>query len=115
MSKKLIYKIIFFNQGKVYELYAKDIAQSALYGFIEVAGFIFGEKSAVVIDPSEERLKKEFNEVKRSYLPMHSVIRIDEVDKEGVAKIIPLDSKSSQIIGFPGAAYSPVDNKKDDS
>ena len=115
MSRKSIYRVIFFNQGKVYEIYGKEIAQSALQGFIEVEGFIFGEKSVVVIDPSEERLKQEFHEVKRSYLPMHSVIRIDEVDKEGVAKIIPIDTKANQIIGFPGTSYSHVDKKKDDS
>ncbi|MFM7783315.1 MAG: DUF1820 family protein, partial [Gammaproteobacteria bacterium] len=31
-----IYKVIFVNQNQVFELYAKQIYQSDLYGFIEV-------------------------------------------------------------------------------
>lgn len=102
MTSKHIYKVIFVNQGKIYEVYARDIAQSAMYGFVEVENLIFGEKSAVVIDPSEERLKSEFSGVTRTYIPMHAVIRIDEVEKEGTAKIHPVEG-SSQVVGFPGA------------
>ena len=65
-SVKQIYKVVFVNQGKVYEVYAKQVAQSGMFGFIEVEQLIFGEKSAVVIDPSEERLKDESDGVKRS-------------------------------------------------
>lgn len=102
MTSKHIYKVIFVNQGKIYEVYARDIAQSPMYGFVEVESLIFGEKSAVVIDPSEERLKSEFAGVTRTYIPMHAVVRIDEVEKEGTAKIHPVDS-GSQVVGFPGA------------
>jgi hypothetical protein len=115
MQKKSIYKVIFVNQGKVYEIYAKEIAQSGMFGFIEIGGFIFGEKSAVVIDPSEEKLKSEFNDVKRTYIPMHSIIRIDEVDKEGVAKITSMEGKSDPVVSFPGSYYSPPNKPKGDS
>lgn len=87
MQKKNIYKIQFHNQGKLYELYAREVCQSDMYAFVEVADIIFDEKSKVLVDPSEERLKQEFNAVKRTYIPLHSVVRIDEVDKEGVNKI----------------------------
>jgi hypothetical protein len=113
MSEKSVFKVIFVNQGKVYEVFAKDIAQSGMYGFIEVTGLMFGEKSAVVIDPSEEKLKNEFQEVKRTYIPMHAVIRIDEVEKKGVSKIIALD-KSNQVLGFPGTYYSGSNKPTDD-
>jgi len=105
-QEKTVFKVIFVNQGKVYEVYAKEIAQSGMFGFIEVEGFVFGEKSAVVIDPSEERLKDEFSEVKRTYIPMHSIVRIDEVKKEGTAKISAIDGGSSQVVGFPGTFYN---------
>ena len=37
MSKRdPIYKVIFLNQGQVYEMYAKQIYQSDLWGFLEV-------------------------------------------------------------------------------
>ena len=41
----------------------------------------------MVLDPAEERIKSEFEGVKRTYLPLHSVLRIDEVRKQGVSKI----------------------------
>lgn len=115
MQNKSMYKVIFVNQGKVYEVYAKEVAQSGMFGFIEISGFVFGEKSAVVIDPSEEKLKSEFQEVKRAYIPMHSVIRIDEVEKEGVAKITSMEGKSDQVVSFPGSYYSPPNKPKGDS
>ena len=82
-----IYKVIFLNQNQVYEVYAKHVYQSDMYGFIEIEAFVFGERSQMIVDPAEERLKNEFGAVSRSYIPMHALIRIDEVEKEGIAKI----------------------------
>ena len=102
-KKKPVYKIQFHNQGKLYELYAREVTQSMMYAFVEVADIIFGEKSQLVVDPSEERLKQEFSAVKRTYIPLHAVVRIDEVDKEGVNKIIEDggDRDSGNIAPFP--------------
>src|SRR5690606_41751508 len=87
MAAQRIYRIQFFNQGQVYEIFAKRVAQGTLFGFIEVEALTFGERTQVVVDPAEEKLKAEFQGVKRTYIPMHAVIRIDEVEKEGTAKI----------------------------
>lgn len=103
MSKKEepIYRVIFLNQGQVYEMYAKQIYQSDLWGFLEIEEFIFGERTQVVVDPSEERLKSQFDGVTRSFIPMHSVIRIDEVERLGVAKITEAKGTSGNIMPFP--------------
>lgn len=71
-KKRSVFKVVFFNQGKVYELYAKGVSQSSMYGFVEVDGLIFGERSAMLVDPAEERLKSEFEGVNRTYIPMHA-------------------------------------------
>jgi hypothetical protein len=94
MSDKLIYKVVFFNQKQVYEIYAKHVYQGDMYGFVIVEDFVFGEKSAIVVDPSEDKLRSEFNSVKRSFIPMHEIIRIDEVKKQGAAKIISTSKES---------------------
>ncbi len=96
-----IYKVIFVNQDKVYELYAKAIYQSEMYGFIEVEQFVFGENSQLIVDPGEEKLKTEFASVSRSYIPMHSIIRIDEVEKEGVGKVVDAPNGTAQVHSFP--------------
>lgn len=101
MKSTSIYRISFANQGKVYEIYARHISTGSLFGFVEVEELLFGERGSVVIDPGEERLQKEFEGVRRSYLPMHSVLRIDEVEKQGSAKISDLEKGSATITPFP--------------
>jgi hypothetical protein len=87
MAKKGIYKIVFVQLGEVYEIFAEAIYQSEMYGFIEVEDYMFDQSSQIVVDPSEEKLKAEFKGVKRSYIPISAIMRIDEVDKKGSAKI----------------------------
>ena len=109
MAEKHVYRVIFFNQGTIYEVYARKVHQGGLYGFVEVEGLIFGEKSSVVIDPSEERLKTEFTGVERTSIPMHAVVRIDEVEKKGTAKITPISGKGDNVTAFPMPIYTPTD------
>ena len=101
MPEDKIYKIMFHNQGKVYEIYAKNVHHSAMFGFIEIEKLLFGEKTSVVVDPSEENLKNEYSGVERTYIPMHSIIRIDEVNKQGAAKISERNEKNENIMPFP--------------
>ncbi|MES9832165.1 MAG: DUF1820 family protein [Candidatus Thiodiazotropha sp. LLP2] len=108
-----LFKIVFLNQGKVYEIFAKTIRQGELYGFVEVEDLIFQESSSLVVDPSAEKLKEEFSGVQRTRIPIHSVIRIDEVEKNdhGPGKIIDIDSDSN-ITPFPNHFINPK-NKPD--
>ncbi|HEY5644928.1 MAG TPA: DUF1820 family protein [Pseudomonadales bacterium] len=98
-TQQHIYKVVFHNQGQIYEVYAHNIYQSDLYGFIEVEDYIFGTRSKLVVDPGEDKLRQEFDGVQRSFIPMHAVIRIDEVEKEGVAKVT--DGGGSNVMPFP--------------
>jgi hypothetical protein len=100
---KDIFKVTFLNKGEVYEVYAEQVYQSDLWGFIEIEDFVFGERSQVVVDPSEEKLKTEFNGVKRSFIPMQAIVRIDQVEKEGVAKI----TNGDNIAPFPNIVTPP--------
>jgi hypothetical protein len=97
---------MFVNQGKVYEVYARKVSQGRLFGFIEVEELVFGERSSVVLDPGEERIKNEFTGVKCTMLPMHSILRIDEVKKQGVSKIIALEG-GGNVAQFPMSMYQP--------
>ena len=100
-----IYRIAFVNQGKIYEIYAERVHQGELYGFIEIEGVIFGENTTVVIDPSEEKLRAEFKGVMRTLVPIHAVIRIDEVEKRGTGKIH--DIEGGNVTPFPSSIYTP--------
>jgi hypothetical protein len=105
MASSHIFKIMFVNQGKVYEIYARKVGQGRLFGFIEVEELVFGERSTVVLDPGEERIKSEFTGVKCTMLPMHSILRIDEVKKQGQAKISALEG--SNVAQFPMSMFQP--------
>src|SRR5210317_1008818 len=97
MNETKIYRISFYNQGDIYELHARDIHQGNMYAFLEVEDIIFGERSAIVVDPSEEKLKSEFEGVNRTYIPLQAIIRIDEVEREGVNKIIALEGNGGKV------------------
>lgn len=113
MSKTHIYKVVFHNQNTIYEIYAKNVDQGSVFGFVELSHLVFGSTSELLVDPSEERLKTEFSGVKKTYIPIHSIIRIDEVEKEGVAKIREVSGKNgSNITDFPTPIYTPTDPSK---
>ncbi|NNC24050.1 DUF1820 family protein [Salinisphaera sp. USBA-960] len=99
-AQQTLYHVAFVNNNQVYEVYARSVVQSNLMGFIEIEDLVFGERSAVVVDPSEEKLASEFADVERCHVPMHSIIRIDEVTKRGNARITPADG-NSKITDFP--------------
>ena len=105
MATKHLYKIIFMNQGKVYEIYARSVAHGDLFGFLEVEELVFGERTTVVVDPSEERIKGEFAGVKRTYLPLHTIMRIDEVEKQGISKISAVED--GNVTQVPMPMYTP--------
>jgi hypothetical protein len=111
MATSHIFRIMFVNQGKVYEVYARHVSHGELFGFIEVEELMFGERSTVVLDPAEERIKGEFSGVKRTFLPMHSILRIDEVKKHGVSKITALEG-GANVTQFPMPMYSSPPGEK---
>lgn len=104
MAPHHIFKVLFVNQGKVYEVYARKVSHGQMLGFVEIEELVFGERAGVLLDPGEERIKSEFEGVKRSFLPMHSVLRIDEVSKRGASKITQFEGNVAQ---FPAPLYAP--------
>lgn len=107
MKRKTLYRVNFVNQEKVYEVYARNVSQRDLFGFVVLEDLVFGETASVVVDPGQERLKNEFLGVTKTYVPMHSIIRIDEVEKEGIAKISTA-TKDNNVSQFPAAIYTKV-------
>jgi hypothetical protein len=107
MKKSNVYKIKFIQLGEIYEVFARHIYQSEMYGFIEVEEYIFNRDKQLVVDPTSEKLKNEFLNVERSYIPLNSIVRIDEVDELGEAKIT---ENKGQVSPFP-INIQPVSNK----
>jgi len=107
MSDVKLYKLQFQNKGELYTVFVKNVFQSDIFGFIGVENFVFTSADSLVIDPSEEKLRKEFETVKKSYIPMHAIVRIDEVEKQGSAKISDLPNN---VTPLTNAVYTPIKN-----
>ena len=79
-----MYKVTFLHLGKCYELYARHVASSSLWGFTEIGELVFEPAGlGMLVDPTEERLREEFADTRVLHLPMHSVVRIEEVERKG--------------------------------
>jgi len=101
---KILYRVRFISQDKVFEIYAREVYQGDLYGFVMVEDLVFDTNTTVLVDPGEEKLKSEFEGVSQTIIPMHSIIRIDMVEKRGVSKVVELDGNVAQ---FPSPIYTP--------
>ena len=107
-EQRKVYKVVFMNQGSVCEIYAAGVSHGNLFGFVEIEEILFGEKTQVVVDPSEESLKIEFEGVKRTYIPLHAIVRIDEVEKEGTARITgEIKEGAGNVSSFPMHVFAP--------
>lgn len=95
-----LYRITFRHQDQIWEIYARTISHGGLLGFIEVEKLVFGERSSIIADPGEERLKSEFENVERTYIPVHAVVRIDEVNKLSTPRI-SAGGESGKVMPFP--------------
>lgn len=103
-SNKHLFRVQFVSNGERYELYVREVSQGSMFGFVEIGDFVWDTHTSLVLDPSHEKLKSEFADVTRTYIPMHSVLRIDEVKKQGTAKISQLSDK---VTSFPSPIYTP--------
>ena len=95
-----LFRIAFLNQGKVYELFCTGVCTSGLLGLVEASGLMLGEKDSLVVDPTEEKMRDEFDGVEILHLPMHSVLRVEQVRKKGQAVIRDRES-GEKVTPFP--------------
>jgi hypothetical protein len=89
-ATKPIYRVHFHADNKAYELHARELDTTAVFGFVAVGKFVWGSRSEVIVDPSEQSLKNEFDGVKKTYIPYHAVQRIDVVERAGGGKVVSL-------------------------
>lgn len=110
--QRRLYRVAFLNQGQVYELYAREVSHGGMPGFVEIGQLVFSERSTLLVDPREERLKAEFDGVERFYVPLHAVIRIDEVKREGTARIVDSADGAAKVTPFPLHTFGGGDSRK---
>jgi hypothetical protein len=101
MRKNTLYKVTFLSQGKSIELYARHVGSSHLWGFTEIGELVFEPRGeGLVVDPIEERLREEFEDTTMLHVPMHAVVRVEEVTRRGALAIRDAQS-GEKIMPFP--------------
>lgn len=65
-----IYRIIFTQLETLQEIYAQYLSEETLMGFIEADTLLEFDSEQHLINPKE---------VRRCYIPLHNIVRIDEV------------------------------------
>ncbi len=101
MSTRKLFKISFLSAGRIYELYARKVASSDLWGFTEISELEFDLGEGIVVDPTEERLRDEFGATRRLHLPMQAILRVEEVERRGAARIRDAASGETVVTPFP--------------
>ena len=109
MSQKSLFKVVFLNHGKVYELFAEGVMSSGLWGFVEVSDLVFDTPDGIVVDPTEEKMRDEFADAKVLHLPIQSVLRVEEVQKRGKCMIRDRQS-GEKVTPFPISPSSKTHN-----
>jgi len=101
VSKTSLYKVVFHNHGKIYELYARSVHASDIWGFTEIGELVFDIHDGIVVDPTEERLRDEFGNTRVLHLPMQSIVRIEEVVKKGASAVRDASTGEAVVTPFP--------------
>lgn len=86
---KSIYKIIFYDEEhKTVTLYAENVYQSDILGFITVEKLIFNKPSDVIVTPEHDKICKMFKNTTKALISINLVIRIEEVTPDVSAPVI---------------------------
>lgn len=91
MAIKAVYRIKFVQNEKICEIYARYIAEDTLVGFIEL-----GDLEGL----NKNHLEKELINVSRCYVPMHTILRIDEIENSCGLTLTSKDSVD-KVHAFP--------------
>lgn len=91
-----IYRVHFKWKGKDVVLCARSLDLTHPY-FVSIKDLFFPSGSSVIINPSEDDLKREFGEVSNLMIPFQTVTLIEEMPESERARLMPfslLDRKA---------------------
>ena len=97
-----LYRVQFICHSERYEVYVREVNQGQLFGFIEIAHFVWDNHTALIVDPSHEKLKSEFADVTAPY--SHAPRAAGRSGAQaGAARITEL---GNNVTYFPGPIYT---------
>lgn len=100
MPKEIVYRVLYHQQNVPCELYARSVSESEMFGFVELEELVFDSTHAST-DPVQEKFKQEFDAVKRTYIPLNNVFRIDAIERDDDASWQTRRSSVGNVTAFP--------------
>jgi hypothetical protein len=95
------YRVHFTWREKEYQLIARSLDLTHPY-FVSIKDLLFPKGKNLIIDLSEDDVRKTFSETNHIMIPLQSVSMIEELQDEGPPKVMPfgvvddLDEKKSE-------------------
>ena len=95
------YRVHFTWREKEYQLIARSLDLTHPY-FVSIKDLLFPKGKNLIIDPSEDDVRKTFSETNHIMIPLQSVSMIEELQDERPPKVMPfgvvddVDEKKSE-------------------
>ena len=86
-----LYRVHFKWKEKEIQLTAKSLDLTHPY-FVSIKDIVFPQEKKLIIDPSDDDIRKAFGETNHIMIPFQSVILIEELLEGGKTSIMHLDS-----------------------
>ena len=82
-----LYRVVLQSPDEQCELYAVRVAQGHLPAFLELEQIVFADRASGHASAAQERLRSALAEVKRCYIPLARIVRIDEIAYAAAAEL----------------------------
>lgn len=82
-----LYRVHFKWKNKEIELTAKDLDLTHPY-FVSIKNLVFSKDEKIIINPSEDEIRKTFARSDHLMIPFQSVILIEELKEKSAAKVM---------------------------
>ena len=83
-----LYRVHFKWKEKEVELMAKSLDLTHPY-FVSIKNLVFSTEQKIVINPSEEEIRKTFGGADHLMIPFQTVILIEELPENAEGKVMP--------------------------
>jgi len=83
-----LYRIYFKWKDKEIKLIAKSLDLTHPY-FVSIKDIVFPREQKIIIDPSEDDIRKAFGDADHLMIPFQSVILIEELSEGAKSRVVP--------------------------
>lgn len=115
-QSSIIYRVTFSQGEQICQLYSRFVLEESLIGFIELDELIFDEQKYLDVEQGDSissEMKQQFQGVERTYIPVNSILRIDELLRKDVRKPTKREPTIASISTLKSNVGTPKNDKKE--